>query len=221
MIGGKQIRIVSLLVLDTIFFLLEIIIGYMSHSLALIADSFHMLNDIFSLLVALWAVKVAKERDPDAKYTYGWKRAEILGALVNAVFLIALCFSIFIEALQRLIEPQEITNPKLVMYIGITGLMSNCVGLVLFNEHDHGHSHMELPDNVIVGTHSHVNPDDLESTAVADTDDEHSHSHSPNVSNDTFAVTDRTVQLLASENTPLVSGSPSVSQPVITILKKP
>lgn len=195
--GGKQIRIISLLVLDTIFFFLEIIIGYISHSLALIADSFHMLNDIFSLLVALWAVKVAKERDPDAKYTYGWKRAEILGALVNAVFLIALCFSIFIEALQRLLQPQEINNPKLVMYIGITGLISNCVGLALFNEHDHDHSHMDE-----LFTHSHT--DDLESTAVDDSSSS-SHSHSE----DTFAVTDRTVQLLTSESTPLVSSSSS------------
>lgn len=90
MLSGKEIRIGALLTLDTVFFVIEITIGYMSHSLALIADSFHMLNDIFSLLVALWAVSVAKNRGPDAKYTYGWKRAEILGALVNAVFLIAL-----------------------------------------------------------------------------------------------------------------------------------
>lgn len=212
MMHGKQIRIISLLALDTVFFLLEITIGYMSHSLALIADSFHMLNDIFSLLVALWAVKVAKERDPDAKYTYGWKRAEILGALVNAVFLIALCFSIFIEALQRLIEPQEITNPKLVMYIGITGLISNCVGLVLFNEHDHDHHHLDFEEaehgdhtHAHGHEHTHVRADDLESTAIAETDDEHS--RSVPLSNDTFAVTDRTVQLLASENTPLVSES--------------
>lgn len=213
MLGGKQIRIAALLVLDTIFFLLELIIGYMSHSLALIADSFHMLNDIFSLLVALWAVKVAKERDPDAKYTYGWKRAEILGALVNAVFLIALCFSIFIEALQRLIQPQEITNPKLVMYIGITGLLSNCIGLVLFSEHGHGHSHshshFDLPSEDQSTSHSHHHSDDLESTAVDDSADEHSHSHSTNGSVETFAVTDRTLQMLSSEHTPLMSNKHS------------
>lgn len=210
--GGKQLRITALLVLDTIFFLLEITIGYMSHSLALIADSFHMLNDIFSLLVALWAVKVAKERDPDAKYTYGWKRAEILGALVNAVFLIALCFSIFIEALQRLIQPEEITNPKLVMYIGITGLLSNCIGLLLFSEHDHGHSHghshghFDSPSENQLTSHSHYHSsEDLESTAVNDSGDEHSHSHSINGSVDTFAITDRTLQMLSSEHTPLRS----------------
>lgn len=159
-LSGKEIRICSLLALDSVFFLLELIIGYMSHSLALIADSFHMLNDIISLLVALWAVDVAKNRNPDASYTYGWKRAEILGALINAVFLIALCFTILIEALQRLISPPVIENPKLVMYVGIAGLLSNLVGLVLF--HDHGHSH----------GHSHGGSGEHDEEAAG-----HSHSH--------------------------------------------
>lgn len=159
-LSGKEIRICSLLALDSVFFLLELIIGYMSHSLALIADSFHMLNDIISLLVALWAVDVAKNRNPDASYTYGWKRAEILGALINAVFLIALCFAILIEALQRLISPPVIENPKLVMYVGIAGLLSNLVGLVLF--HDHGHSH----------GHSHGGSGEHDEEAAG-----HSHSH--------------------------------------------
>lgn len=139
MATGKQIRITALLVIDIIFFLLEAIVGYAVHSLALIADSFHMLNDIISLIVALWAVKVATTKGADAKYTYGWKRAEILGALINAVFLIALCFSILIEAIQRLISPAIITNPKLILVVGTLGLLSNFVGLFLF--HDHGHSH--------------------------------------------------------------------------------
>lgn len=104
-LGSKQVKIISLLLLDTVFFGIEITTGYLSHSLALIADSFHMLNDIISLVVALWAVNVAKNRNPDSTYTYGWKRAEILGALINAVFLIALCVSILIEALQRIIAP--------------------------------------------------------------------------------------------------------------------
>lgn len=52
--------------LDTVFFFLEIFIGYMSHSLVLIIESIHMLNDITSLLVALWADRVTEERDPDA-----------------------------------------------------------------------------------------------------------------------------------------------------------
>lgn len=72
-------------------------------------------------------------------YTYGWQRAETLGALVNGVFLVALCVTIFLEAIQRFVEKPNVTNPKLVLIVGCLGLASNIVGLVLF--HDVGHSH--------------------------------------------------------------------------------
>ena len=139
--NSKEIRIVALLILDSVFFLLEAIIGYTVHSLALIADSFHMLNDIISLIIALWAVRVKNTKPADGKYTYGWQRAEILGALINAVFLLALCFTIIMDSIQRFFEPQEISNPKLILIVGIAGLISNGVGLVLFHEHGHSHSH--------------------------------------------------------------------------------
>lgn len=166
---GKEIRIVSLLVLDTIFFLLEAIIGYSVHSLALIADSFHMLNDIISLFIALWAVRIKASKPADGKYTYGWQRAEILGALINAVFLLALCFTIVIEALQRFFDPQEISQPKLVLVVGIAGLLSNGVGLVLFHEHGHSHGHGH--------SHSSATIED-EEELVGETGHSHDHSHS-------------------------------------------
>ncbi|CAI4925067.1 AVN_collapsed_G0051890.mRNA.1.CDS.1 [Saccharomyces cerevisiae] len=181
-LGSKQVKIISLLLLDTVFFGIEITTGYLSHSLALIADSFHMLNDIISLVVALWAVNVAKNRNPDSTYTYGWKRAEILGALLNAVFLIALCVSILIEALQRIIAPPVIENPKFVLYVGVAGLISNTVGLFLFHDNDqehghgHGHSHggifadheMHMPSS---HTHTHAHVDGIENTTPMDSTD--------------------------------------------------
>lgn len=171
MASGKEIRIISLLVLDTIFFLLEAIIGYTVHSLALIADSFHMLNDIVSLVIALWAVRVKNTKPADGKYTYGWQRAEIIGALINAVFLLALCFSIIIEAIQRIFDPQVISNPKLILVVGTAGLVSNGVGLILFHEHGHSHGH----------GHSHSSSTEEENVGVF-----HGHSHGDseeNVSN--------------------------------------
>jgi hypothetical protein len=59
-----------------------------------------MLNDVMSLIVALYAIKLTGQQS-DHRYTYGWHRAEILAALVNGVFLLALCFSISLEALER------------------------------------------------------------------------------------------------------------------------
>lgn len=74
-----------MLAIDIAFFLVELISGFMVHSLALMADAFHMLNDIISLIIGLWAVNVAKKETTD-KYSYGFVRAEILGAFFNAVF---------------------------------------------------------------------------------------------------------------------------------------
>ncbi|KAJ5630207.1 uncharacterized protein N7484_010307 [Penicillium longicatenatum] len=169
---SKTNRIIILLVIDTAFFFLELITGYTVHSLALVADSFHMLNDVLSLCVGLWAVKVANRETNSKMYTYGWQRAETLGALVNGVFLVALCMSIFLEAIQRLVEPQEVQNPKLVCIVGCFGLLSNILGLALF--HDHGHAHGGHGH----GDHGHAHDEDIES-GHADHDHGHSHPEAP------------------------------------------
>ena len=113
--------------------------GSSVHSLALVADAFHMLNDVISLFVGLWAVKAANSNSSSKMYTYGWQRAEILGGLVNGVFLVALCLSIFLDAVQRFFEPQVVDNPMLVLIVGCCGLLFNILGLFLFHNHDHSH----------------------------------------------------------------------------------
>lgn len=123
------------------------------------------MNDVFSLLVALWAIKLAKAKRTN-DYTYGWQRAEVLGALINGVFLLALCLSIFLEAIQRFFEPQGIANPYLVLGVGSAGLASNILGLFLF--HDHGHSHGGDEHG---HSHSHSH-DDVEATADEALDEE-------------------------------------------------
>lgn len=105
--------------LTAFFFFVEIIVGYVTNSMALVADSFHMLGDIAALVISFLSVKVtiytlnirinlkyiysSSQMSPKkwSKNTFGWARAEVLGALVNAVFLVALCFSITIEACKR------------------------------------------------------------------------------------------------------------------------
>ena len=148
---SKSTRIWLLLVINLTFFLLELIIGSMVHSLALVADSFHMLNDVLSLCVGLWAVKVANHSS-SKMYTYGWQRAETLGALINGVFLVALCVSIFLEAITRFFDPKPVSSPQLVLVVGCIGLLFNFLGLFLFHQHshDHGetHEHTHSPDDV-------------------------------------------------------------------------
>lgn len=151
-----------MLAIDTAFFLVELISGILVQSLALMADAFHMLNDIISLLVGLWAVNLAQKATTD-KYSYGWLRAEILGAFFNAVFLIALCVSIVLEAVTRLFDPPEISNPQLILIVGSFGLASNLVGFVVLggHGHSHGHSHDQDHDH----EHEHAHDRDRLSTA--------------------------------------------------------
>ncbi|KAF4978521.1 hypothetical protein FZEAL_5119 [Fusarium zealandicum] len=153
MAWSKSTRIKVMIAIDTAFFLLEIVTGFLAHSLALMADAFHMLNDIISLVIGLWAVSAAQKSSTD-EFTFGWVRAEILGAFFNAVFLIALCVSIVLEALTRFIEPPEIDNPKLMLIVGSAGLFSNFVGFFVLGGHGHSHGH---------GDHDH--------------DHEHGHDH--------------------------------------------
>jgi zinc transporter 1 len=170
------------------FFVVELVVGHLTNSMALIADSFHMLSDIAALIIAFISVKMApKSWD---KNTFGWARAEVLGALVNAVFLVALCFSITMEALKRFYEPEKIHDPELILTVGALGLVVNLLGLCLFHEHGgHGHSHGHTQDR---GTHSHIsalaNRDgeegekneqgNLTSVTVQGKHETHSHGHS-------------------------------------------
>ena len=130
-----------MLALTSSFFLVEIIVGYITGSVALIADSFHMLSDVISLIVGYFALRYSKKAGQTDRNTFGWQRAEVLGALINAVFLVALCFTILIEALKRLVEVEAINNPLLVLIIGGVGLLVNVIGLFMFHGHGHGHSH--------------------------------------------------------------------------------
>ncbi|XP_049837813.1 zinc transporter 1 [Schistocerca gregaria] len=136
---GKKCRLISMFWLTTFFFLVEIVVGYVTNSMALVADSFHMLSDVAALVVAFLSVKMSPKKW--SKNTFGWARAEVLGALVNAVFLVALCFSITVEACKRFIEVEEIHEPKLIVIVGTLGLVVNIIGLFLFHEHGHGHGH--------------------------------------------------------------------------------
>ena len=73
--------------------------------------------------------------------TFGFARAEVVGALVNAVFLFALCFSIAVESFKRFLVIAHIEDPELIMVVGGVGLAINLFGMCLFGDVGHGHSH--------------------------------------------------------------------------------
>ena len=104
---GKSLRLCLMLLLTLGFFLVELVVGERSRSNALVADAFHMLSDVLALLVALLSVRLSGR--PWRSSTFGYARAEVLGALVNAVFLVALCFTIVIDSAKASLKSKYVT----------------------------------------------------------------------------------------------------------------
>ncbi|XP_048456699.1 zinc transporter 10 [Rhincodon typus] len=126
-------RLIFMLVITAGFFVVELVVGHLGNSLALVSDSFNMLSDLISLVIGLVAASLGKiRRHP--RNTYGFARAEVVGALANAVFLAALTFTILAEAIIRLIRPQRIDDVELVLIVGALGLAVNIIGLILFQD---------------------------------------------------------------------------------------
>ncbi|KAJ2744768.1 Zinc resistance conferring protein [Coemansia sp. BCRC 34301] len=153
---SRSTKVGLMLFLSATMFFVELVVGIVAGSITLIADSFHMLNDVLGMVIALWAIKVAKSEQLVPNNTFGWQRAEILGALTNGVLLLGLCLTIYIDAIERFINIEEIKNPRLVMIVGCIGLTFNLMGLVLFHEHGHSHGHSHSHGHA----HSHAAGDE-------------------------------------------------------------
>uniref|UniRef100_A0AC35U8V5 RF_PROK_I domain-containing protein n=1 Tax=Rhabditophanes sp. KR3021 TaxID=114890 RepID=A0AC35U8V5_9BILA len=143
-------NLLIMIILTFIFFVIELFVGYIGNAMSLIADSFHMLSDVAALIVALGCLKISERLSHTN--TFGWARAEVLGALINSVFLLALCFTILIEAIVRFTRAEAMEDPFKVFCVGVIGLLINVLGLFLFSgghahshgggsSHSHGHSH--------------------------------------------------------------------------------
>lgn len=131
--SGNTCRLSFMLGITGIFFVAEIVAGYLGNSLALVSDSFNMLSDIVSLCVGLAAGRLAR-RPASPRCTFGLARAEAVGALANAAFLAALCCSVAAEALKRLARPEAVDEPVIVLIVGSLGLAVNITGLIVFQD---------------------------------------------------------------------------------------
>ncbi len=109
------------------YFLVEVAGGFLTNSLALLADAGHMLTDVFGLALALFASWIAMRPATPAK-TFGYYRVEILAALTNAVVLFGISFYILYEAYRRFQEPPEV-NSLPMLAVAVVGLGVNLYGI--------------------------------------------------------------------------------------------
>jgi cobalt-zinc-cadmium efflux system protein len=125
-------RLTTVLVITGLYMLAEIVGGLMTGSLALLADSGHLLGDVLGLGMALAAIRFAR-RPATADRTYGFYRAEILAALANSISLILVATWILYAAWQRLTDPLVDISPVPMLLVASGGLLVTLVGVALLH----------------------------------------------------------------------------------------
>ncbi len=129
--SGSRWRLLLSIGLNLLISVAEIIGGLLSGSLALLSDAVHNLNDTASLGISYAARRLTLRR-PNARKTFGYRRAEIIGAFVNLVTLVVIALFLIKEAIDRLLVPQTIDG-TLMLTVAIIGLVANVLTALLLH----------------------------------------------------------------------------------------
>src|SRR5258708_35206806 len=133
---GINTRMAIVVALNLIFVLIEGGFGFLSNSVALIADAGHNLSDVLGLVCA-WTAMYLGRRPPGARFTYGLGRSSVLAALANAVLLLLACGAIAWEAVGRLASPPTVAGAT-VMGVAASGIVINGLSAWLLHAGSHG-----------------------------------------------------------------------------------
>ncbi|MBQ8480913.1 MAG: cation transporter [Alphaproteobacteria bacterium] len=120
----------------------EIVGGIISGSMALIGDALHNTSDALSILIAVIAFKIGHKK-ASGKYTYGFKRAEVIGGFVNLILLFISGCYLLVEGIERLIFPQTIDG-VLIVWISVLALIIDSVTAKISHHHSHHSSNMKM-----------------------------------------------------------------------------
>lgn len=128
----KRKNLLLATLLNLVISVAEMFGGILSGSLALFSDALHNLGDAFSTFIAWMAIRIAGKKSTPAR-TFGYRRIEILAALLNSVILIGITVYLFFEAVQRLRDPQSIKT-GLMMTVAVIGLIANLVAVYILHK---------------------------------------------------------------------------------------
>ena len=130
--GSRRLLAISLGLTATVM-IVQVVGAILSGSLALLADAAHMFTDSSALVIALIASAVAA-RPADDRRTFGYQRAEVFGALINAIILIVLMVVVAVQGVDRLIDPGEVeVAGPLMLIVAVIGMIANGVSLWLLS----------------------------------------------------------------------------------------
>jgi cobalt-zinc-cadmium efflux system protein len=123
-------RLQAALAILLVFFVVELVAAVVTDSLALLSDAGHMLTDVVGLGMALAAIHLADRGGDRSHRTFGLYRLEILAALANSVLLFGVAIWVFVEALRRLEDPEQVSS-GVMLAVAIAGLLANLVAFWL------------------------------------------------------------------------------------------
>jgi zinc transporter 2 len=153
----KMIRI-SLICIG--FLLAELVGGIVANSLAILTDAAHLLSDLSGFIISIIAIWIGK-KPANSKYTFGYYRAEVIGALISVVTIWILTGVLLKEAYDRLVNPSEINAP-IMLLVSIIGLICNFMMLKVLHSSEGTchHSHSHSPKNLLKPLSRHDENDD-------------------------------------------------------------
>ncbi|HHU56575.1 MAG TPA: cation transporter [Acholeplasmataceae bacterium] len=118
--------------LNIFFTIIEMIGGFLTNSYAIISDALHDLGDSFSLGISWFLEKVSKKK-PDRRYTFGYKRFSLLGALINSIILLFGSLFIIINAIPRFFNPEDVNTEGMIAF-AILGILFNGLAVLLLHK---------------------------------------------------------------------------------------
>ena len=136
--GGTSRVLIVALVLTVAFVAFETFAGFRAHSLALLSDAGHNFTDAFALLLAAFGI-YWQARPGDHEKTYGYQRAGVLAAFVNALTLVVLAVMLFYESYDRLIHPQAVSATTMMAVAGVAVALNLGIAWALGGRGEHRH----------------------------------------------------------------------------------
>ena len=138
-VAGER-RLWIVVAITAVAMLAEIVAGWITGSMALTADGWHMGTHVAALGIAALAYRMARRWSSDSRFTFGTWKIEVLGAYSSALLLAVVALAMAVESVRRLVSPEPIDYaPALV--VALVGLVVNLASALLLGGHDHGHGH--------------------------------------------------------------------------------
>ncbi len=142
-VSAKTVRYLILsFIINIVLSVVEFVCGVVSGSVALVGDALHNTSDALSILIAVLAHKIGLKK-ADKYFTYGFKRAETIGAFMNLILLFVSAGYLLVEGITKIIKPEQIDG-YLIIYVSVLALIVDGLTAKLSHHHAHHNTNMKM-----------------------------------------------------------------------------